>query len=184
MVCVLFCTSAAFPKLAHLFWHTFVIPLSHILHETPSYFFSAFFGNLWAALSKLPAFKDFDLLYGFGTLKISFFCYFVLTNFITKCLQVGGCNEIYEDYTLEHIYLNFLAVIQRFWLSSETVWNVHAIYSVCCLASAGCLLPFCLSRINLFLAAPLVTSSFLFIPLLMVWHSLSISLQLLLGNTN
>lgn len=62
-----------------------------------------------------------------------------------------GCNEIYEDYTLEHIYRNFRAVTQRFWLlSSEIVWNMNAIYSVCCLDSAGCLLPFCPSRINVF----------------------------------
>lgn len=39
------------------------------------------------------------------------------------------------------LYLNFLPVSQKFWsLSSEIVWNLHAVHSICCLASAGCLL--------------------------------------------
>ena len=78
------------------------------------------------------------------------------------------------------LYLSFLIVTQKFWsLFSEIVWNLHAVHSVCCLASAGCLLlPF-------FLAVLLVTpSSFLFIPSLVMWHPISVTLQPLLRNTD
>lgn len=78
------------------------------------------------------------------------------------------------------LYLNFLTVTPKFWsLSSETVWTLHAIYSICCLAYAGCLLlPFFL------VVLPVTPSSFSFIQSRMMWHPISVTLQPLLRNTD
>lgn len=75
------------------------------------------------------------------------------------------------------LYLNFLAVTQKFWsLSSEIVWHLH-VMSFCLL------LGFCLLS-HLLLAVLLVTLYFFFIPSLMTWNPISVTLQTLLRNTD
>lgn len=74
------------------------------------------------------------------------------------------------------LYLNFLAVTQKFWsLSSEIVWHLHMSF---CLLLGFCLLS------HLLLAVLLVTLYFFFIPSLMTWNPVSATLQTLLRNTD
>lgn len=80
-------------------------------------------------------------------------------SFINKCIQVRVVMNYTKTTLLNTIlYLNFLPVTQKFWsLSFEIVWNLHAVHSVCCSVSGGCLLP------PFFLAVLLVTPSSFFV---------------------
>lgn len=89
-----------------------------------------------------------------------------------------SCNELYEDNAFEFnalsefpcSYSEVLVVI------SEIVWNLHAVSF--CLILGFCLLS------HFFLVVLLVTLYFFFIPSLMTWNPVSVTLQTLLRNTD